>query len=389
MINNFKFLIYLLIIFTGLIGCNKNNISADNFTYKGKPLHTQINLDILPGFASYDFNTKLPEDISGKLNATMKDLIINQNITGITVTLLMPNKGIWQIDTGYVSKNDNKKVNAESIFYWMSVGKMVTGILIGQLINEKKISLTDKLSVWYPQFQNSDKITIEHLLTHTSGIYSFNSDSVFNLSSKHYTYTEQLDIALSHKNLFNPGEYWSYSNTGYLLLGLIIEKLENKPFAQIVTDRISKPLDLKTIKALLPEEVPDNLALSHKNGEVVKDEEYGHGGAGNIAGNSKEILLIFHSLLTGTLFTKSLLQEDLKDLYPMFDKGTYYGKGIMLWDFNEINNKNDMWIGHAGGLENYNAIVLYDINTKIFISLSINQHLSAAAVANTLLKAIN
>lgn len=77
-----------------------------------------------------------------------------------------------------------------------------------------------------------------------------------------------------------------------------------------------------------------------------------------------------------------------KDLYPMFDKGQYYGNGIMLYNFKELNNTDNVWIGHSGGTENYKTLVLFDVKSKIIMAISINENFPAEAVANKLMKII-
>lgn len=381
------FLCCLFTLWFCAAGFSQGDPSRGRSEYRGKPLHAQTAIEIYPDPAQYDFNKLLPGEIRAKLEDKTRSMIEKLHIIGMTATIVVPGKGIWQIDTGYISKDNHRMVDSASVFCWMSVGKMITGTIITQLINEKKLSLTDKLSTWYPEFQYANKITIGQLLTHTSGLYSFNSDSLVHSGEKIYSYPELLEVARSHKNLFKPGEYWSYSNTGYLLLGLIAEKIENKSFSQITGERIAGPLHLKTLRALAPREVPDNLALSHKN-DIITKEEYAHGGAGNIVSNSKEMVIFLDALLTGKIVPLSSVYDKLKDLYPMFGDGTYYGKGIMLWDFKEIDQKNEIWIGHYGGQEDYQAIVVYDQGTRAFIAVSVNQNISAAAIANTLLNVI-
>lgn len=74
--------------------------------------------------------------------------------------------------------------------------------------------------------------SIDHLLTHTSGIYSFQSDPVLRASPGYKPPEELISTARNHGNGFCPGEYWSYSNTGYVMLGRIIEQIEGRPFRQ-------------------------------------------------------------------------------------------------------------------------------------------------------------
>ncbi len=72
------------------------------------------------------------------------------------------------MDTGFISRPEQRKVDSTTLFYWASVGKMVTATIIATLVQEHKLSYDSKLSDWYPQFQDATKITIDELLKHTA-----------------------------------------------------------------------------------------------------------------------------------------------------------------------------------------------------------------------------
>jgi D-alanyl-D-alanine carboxypeptidase len=197
-----------------------------------------------------------------------------------------------------------------------------------------------------------------------------------------------LATSLKNKNLFYPGEYWSYTNTGYLLLALIAEKIEGKSFSNIVKQRLSDAYNLNTFKSLTPNEIPVNLALTHKNGIDFETSFSTPLGAGNIVSDSKDMAVFLSLLLTGKILPIQTLHKMFSELYPTYDKGLYYGLGIMMYNFNEINNTPNQWIGHSGGTENYKAILVFDLESQAIITISINTNVPAEAVANSLLDVI-
>jgi D-alanyl-D-alanine carboxypeptidase len=369
-----------------LFSCSSNETLLAQNKYKGAPKHQQPSIEVLPNSAEYILDKSLEESLSIKLNQKIDELIEQHNVAGITATILIPEKGIWETNRGYIAKPKNIIVDSSTVFYWASVTKLITSTIIHKLVIDGSISLDDKLSDWYPDIQNAKKITIEQLLNHTNGIYSFQADSTLHYSNKHYSANELLEVSKSHKNLFKPGEYWSYTNTGYLLLALIIENVESKTFEQVVKERISDSLRLKTLKTV--KEIPSNLALAHNKDTVIPKDSSGPMGAGNIISNSKDIAVFLSELLTGKIIPIEMVHTMMKGLYPMFNKGQYYGNGIMLYDFKELNNTNNLWIGHSGGTENYKTIALYDIKSKIIMAISINQNIPAEAVANKLMEII-
>ena len=379
-----KFLLILTLI--SIVSCTGNNLIAQK-NYKGGPKHKQPAIGSLPKATEYIVDKKLNDTLEIELDQQIDKLFDKYRIAGITATVLIPQKGIWETNRGFISKPDSIMVDSSTVFYWASVAKLITSTIIQELVLEGKLSFHDKLSEWFPDLEYADKITLEQLLTHTNGIYSFNYDSAVHFSNKHFTPEELLNIAKSKKNLFKPGEYWYYTNTGYLLLALIAEKTESRTFSQIVKDRISEPLDLKTLNTAT--ENPSHLAWAHKKDSVIHKDYSVPLGAGNIISNSKDMAVFLSALLTGKIIPIKEVHNMLKDLYPMYDKGLYYGKGIMLYDFNEIDQTNNIWIGHSGGTENYKAILIYDVRSKAILAISINENVPVEAVAYKLLELIN
>ncbi len=374
--NNIKITIsiFLIAIITVITGCATT--SKENTVYKGAAKHAQPSVTVLPAPNSYKLNQRLDDATQRKLNQKIDELFSKHNIAGISATVLVAEKGMWETHRGFISKPDDIVVDNSTVFFWASVGKLITSTIVHQLILEGKLSFSDKLTNWFPDIQNAEEITIEQLLTHTNGIYSFNHDPSNN--------QEYLEISKSHENLFKPGEYWSYTNTGYLLLSLIIEEIESKTFPQVAQERIAKPLHLTSLRIASKNE--PHLALAHAKGAVIREDYSNLLGVGGFVSNSKDMAIFLSALLTGKIIPKKDVHAMMKNLYPMFDKGQYYGRGMMLYDFNKINQTNKVWIGHSGGIENYRAILVYDTHSKVIMAISINDHTPVEAVAYKLME---
>lgn len=157
-------------------------------------------------------------------------------------SVLVAQKGKILLEKGYGIKNaQNKTMNdANSIFQTYSITKTVTSTLILKLAELKKMSLTDKLSKFYPEFPKGDSITIENLLTHTSGIYDYtHGNDMKDQSEKSF-----ISFIQTKPLEFSPGTNWSYSNSGYWLLGFIIKKVTNMSYEEAVKEYIFKPLNM-------------------------------------------------------------------------------------------------------------------------------------------------
>lgn len=163
-------------------------------------------------------------------------------------TALVAQKGKILLEKGYGMKDANLSLtnDVNTIYQIGSVTKQFTAAVILHLEEQNKLSIKDKLSKYFPDFANGNKITIENLLTHTSGIYNYTNDSTFMANEITHNYTRDKMIALfKNKPLdFEPGAKWSYSNSGYSMLGYIIEKVTNKSYEQVVHEIILEPLHM-------------------------------------------------------------------------------------------------------------------------------------------------
>ena len=161
---------------------------------------------------------------------------------------LVAKNGVVLLNKGYGYRNATDKVanNEQTIFQLGSVTKQFTSAVILKLQEEKKLSVSDKLSKYFPGYPKGDSITIEQLLTHTSGIYNYTNDGKFMANEVTKSANREMMMALfKDKPLdFSPGSSWSYSNSGYSLLGYIIEAVTKKPYEQAVRKYIFTPLKM-------------------------------------------------------------------------------------------------------------------------------------------------
>ena len=163
-------------------------------------------------------------------------------------TVLVAQKGniLYQKGFGYKNAEQKVPVDVNTVFQTGSITKQITAAVIMQLQQEGKLSVKDKLSKYFTGFANGDKITIEHLLTHTSGIYNYTNDTARMKEdvTLHRSQAEMLALFKGYPADFEPGTDFNYSNSGYSILGYIIEKVAKKPYEQVVRERILQPLGM-------------------------------------------------------------------------------------------------------------------------------------------------
>lgn len=164
-------------------------------------------------------------------------------------TVLAAKKGDIIISKGYGMANYELGIpnTPQTRFHLGSVTKQFTAMAIMQLQEKGLLSVNDTLSKYIPDYPNGKKITIHHLLTHTSGIPDYiNDDSTFSSICKLYHPLNKMIERFKNKALeFEPGTRYEYSNSGYLLLSYIIEKVSGKTYEDFLEENIFKPLNMK------------------------------------------------------------------------------------------------------------------------------------------------
>jgi CubicO group peptidase (beta-lactamase class C family) len=156
--------------------------------------------------------------------------------------VLVSQGGTILLEKSYGVKNAraNTMNDVKSIFQTYSVTKTFTSTVILKLVELKKLSLSDKLTKFYPEFPKGDSITIEHLLTHTSGVYDYTrGNDMPDQSEKSF-----INFIKKKPLDFSPGTGWNYSNSGYWLLGFIIKKVTGMTYENTVREYIFKPLHM-------------------------------------------------------------------------------------------------------------------------------------------------
>jgi len=177
------------------------------------------------------FMNGFSQPITEKLDEYMQALTKHSGFNG---AVLVAQNGTVLLEKGYGLRNASTQTNhdANSVFQIGSVTKQFTAVVILKLEKERKLSVKDKLSKYFPEYRYADKITIENLLNHVSGVYNYTNNGDF--MQNHVT--ENLSQAafwnmIKDKPLdFVPGSKFNYSNSGYSILGYIIEKVTGQPY---------------------------------------------------------------------------------------------------------------------------------------------------------------
>tara|TARA_B000000475_G_scaffold152633_1_gene122907 strand:- start:101 stop:1501 length:1401 start_codon:yes stop_codon:yes gene_type:complete len=272
---------------------------------------------------------------------------------------------IFTRSVGYLDFEINKKINSRSKFRIGSISKTFTSVLILKAEEDGKLNLDDTIESYFPDIPNSNKITVDNLLSHRSGIFNFTDSSDYTdymLEPK--SRAELIDIISNFDSSFKPGRRSSYSNSNYVLLTIILEKIYSKDYSEILLDKIIKPLRLNSTYYGGVIDINDNEARSYMYaGKWIKQDETDPSvplGAGGIVSNPIDLVKFSYLLFNG----KILKEESLKKMKKM--NGQF---ALGLFDI-PFYNKNGF--GHTGGIDGFSSVFSAFTDDDIYYALNSN-----------------
>ncbi len=300
------------------------------------------------------------------------DRLAEKNKAMGSLTIAKDGNVLYTRAIGYsqINGTEKKPLTATNRFRIGSITKMFTAAMILQLVEEGKLKLTDTLDKFLPQIPNARKISIGQILSHRSGIPNVRRDqnSQGNVNTTPITKDEMLALIARATPDFEPDSKQSYSNSGYFLLGLIIEKLTGKPYEEALKEKITSKIGLKdTYTATGNIDVNKNESLTYMNlgGDwrpVAETHPSILFGAGAIVSTPNDLARFIQALFDGKIVSK----ENLDQMKTIRD-GDGLGLGMEPFTF-----AGKTFYGHTGGGDNYGAWLAYLPEEKLAVAYTTN-----------------
>ncbi|MGL1934295.1 MAG: beta-lactamase family protein [Fibrobacterales bacterium] len=321
------------------------------------------------------WSTDFSQSISGELPALLQtklEVIVDsilRKTPAVSIAIGIPGVGRWSIHKGLTISTGTDSVLPHQQFQAGSITKLFVSTVMQQLIEEGKVSLSDTLAQWYPEVPFSNYISIQQLLRNTTGLNNFND-----LPSMTPTYrSPDSIIATITENdfYFCPGRSGLYSNTGYLILGRLIEHIEQKSLHAVFQEKIVQNISLEHT-ALRHKGDTIQVVGGHSNGrtEFVQDNYATPFSAGSLSSQAHDLVTFMHSFMSGALLKTTTVHSMLTNLTSMPQYGpVFYGAGIQAYS---ILGGPGYMVGHSGGIPGFNAILVYVVQDNIFISVMHN-----------------
>jgi D-alanyl-D-alanine carboxypeptidase len=268
--------------------------------------------------------------------------------------------------TGFADIASNKKSTPATKYRQGSISKTFTATLIFKAIEEGKLTLNENLAKYFPTVKNSDQITISNMLNHRSGIFNFtNSSDYQGYYLQNTTSDELVKVISSYNSDFEPDSKAAYSNSNYVLLGFILEKIYQKPLKDLLNEKIIKPLGLKNTHSGSKIDIAENEAYSYlQTGSWEKQTETNMSvpaGAGAVVSTPSDLNIFITALFSG----KIISSESLSQMTTIKDN---YGFGLRQFLFE--NEKKGF--GHNGNIDSFSSMLYYFPDDKLSISLISN-----------------
>ncbi len=280
--------------------------------------------------------------------------------------------GFSEIKTSWFSKDKWLPVNSDTQYRVASITKMFTSVLLHQLIEDGKLSYQTPLAKFYPKLPNANKITIEHLLNHSSGLFNYVGDHQLSpVVYQDHSKQALLDLFSSYSPEFEPGSTHKYSNTGYITLGFIIEEVTGQSFESLIKQRIAEPIGLKNTWYCRDQNLcgPQSKSYTYFNGQWHPAKEWGQltmFSTGGILSTSRDLVKFMDALFSHQLINQQSLQSML-EMKHTANINQEWGKGIFPMHF--LNHQGYF---HNGYVEAYRSWAGHFPDESVSIAISSN-----------------
>jgi CubicO group peptidase (beta-lactamase class C family) len=224
---------------------------------------------------SVNSEAKVAREINGYL-----DSLVSENKLSGAVLVAKDGVTVASKAAGFANKATGAPITLTTRFNLGSINKMFTAVAVAQLAQAGQLSFSDPISKHLPDYPNKEvaaKVTIHHLLTHTSGMGMYWNDKFLAEREKLLTVSAHLPLFANDPLLFPPGEKFQYSNAGYMVLGAIIEKLSGQDYYSYVQKHIYEPAGMTDTGFYEPGKAVPNLAIGYStmspDGKQLKEPQ--------------------------------------------------------------------------------------------------------------------
>lgn len=326
--------------------------------------------------------------LAASLQQVLDNAAASPHHPGVVMLISLPEQGTWVGASGFSDRAMQTPLHPDDRFRIASITKTFVATVVLQLVQEGTLRLDDTVERWVPGLvPNGHVITIRHLLSHTSGLYDY-LDGAFEhryFAQNPLRVWRPLELVrhgVAHNPYFAPGEpgRWKYSNTNYVLLGMIIERSTGSTLAHELRSRLFVPLGLHQTFLEDYEDIPGGFVHGYIGSGDYTYASLSTWAAGGIVSNATDLATFAQALFTGRLLNPEMMDQMLAftDLsgYPVYGLGVARNveefalatQGVM-----PSPSRYPLIYGHTGGLSGFKSVVGYLPDRRITVVVLMNQ----------------
>ncbi|MGC4022996.1 MAG: serine hydrolase [Cyclobacteriaceae bacterium] len=307
-------------------------------------------------------------DKATKIDSILTFYSNNDQFSG-TALITYKDKVIFQKAYGMADKENHIPNKMNGQFRIGSTSKQFTAMLIMQLVAENKLSLNDSVSKFIPNYRNG-RVTIEQLLRHQSGIpnYTENEEYMSLILSRKYSVSELVTNFCSDPLEFNPGTQFNYSNSGYVVLAFIVEKITSKNYSDVLKEKIFEPAKMSSSFFSATHPLPMTIGYINGMPEMVYPIENTIG-AGAITSTAEDLLQWNRALTAHTLLPEKETEQMFTPRVPWDEYYADYGYGWMIDKSQFVGSKKYKTEYHPGTEAGFFTMLLRRPEKGVFIVL--------------------
>lgn len=329
--------------------------------------------------------------LKGKLQTKLDEWHKKASFPGATIGVILANGDSFGVAVGYSDRAKKTPMKPDDVMMAGSVGKTYVAATALRLVKDGKFSLDDNISKylgdekWFSRLPNAKNIKIRHLMNHSSGLVRYEMNPAFLKDmlanpDRVWKPREQIAYLFDTKAAFEPGKGWDYSDTNYIVLGMVMEKVTGKKYYDMVTKQILKPLKLNKTKPQISRVIegliPGYAGKGHQfggedemlqNGKYVFNPQWEWTGGGMVT-TSEELSRWAKAMYEGKAFSKDMLTEMLNGVdSPQLGRGSKYGLGVIIRP-----TPKGLTYGHSGFFPGYYTDMMYFPEHKIAVAIQLN-----------------
>jgi serine beta-lactamase-like protein LACTB len=321
-------------------------------------------------FIKKDYSTQIEK---GK--QVIAELMSQKQIPGLSITVATKEEIIWSQGFGYADLEKSVTVKLNTKFRIGSISKTLTGIAIGELLENKRLSLDDPIHKYVSYFPEKNwPINIGNLVYHTSGLRDYNYRNGEFLSRTNFKSVEEsINVFKNDSLLFKPGTKYSYTTYGYVLLSGVIEGITGKPYLDYMQDSILTPLGLLNT---IPDENKPIISnrssfYDESNGEIVNGyyvDNSNKWAGGGFLSTSFDLAILGQKLLGNNFLSEATRQKLWSPNTLSNGDKTNYGIGWRI----DTDDKGRTYIHHGGSSIGGRAFLLIYPDQELVIAITCN-----------------